>query len=139
MRPADEFFLMTFNSGTRLVPDLQHGRYGAYLKQALSDYTGRATRHPIVVDLLDREKLPLVAYTPPRLSTQAINFQEFGDVRLRLAVDRASGHVTGVTPLAGPYFPQEASTAAAWEWRFAPDLVSADGVDVTVRFQLRCE
>jgi hypothetical protein len=124
--------------GHALIPDLLAGPYGVYMKRSLLEYRGPASRNPVVVDLVDREKLPLVAYEPPRMPTIALSANVFGDVRLALSVDDVTGGVTGVAVVAGTALLHPAASEAAHRWRFAPGAVPTGRLAVTVRFGLQC-
>jgi hypothetical protein len=126
--------------GTSIVPDLLAGTYGDYLKQPLTGYTGPPIqREPSWVEVLERASLRLATYVEPVMPAIAISARVFGDVRLRITADPATGLITNVEPF-GPSPPLLAPSAVAAirNWRFAPATAPIGPVDVTVRFRLRC-
>lgn len=125
--------------GTTLVPFLRTGKYGEYLEKSLSSYTGPpAERNPSWVEIVDRASLKIVDYVEPVMNPIALSARVFGDVRISLRVDSASGAVTEARVLAGPPLLTTPAIDAVKQWRFAPGAASGDPVDVTVRFRLRC-
>jgi TonB family protein len=124
--------------GTSLVPTLLAGPYGPYLSRLLTGYTGPPAQLEAVGEVLDREGLRLVEYKPPRTPQIALSARIFGDVRLRLRVDDASGSVLEVVVVEGTPLLATAATAAVKAWRFVPGAAAPDGVVVTVRFRRPC-
>lgn len=146
--------------GTSLIPELISGKYEAafggwtcwdattrketpcvpnYLARTLRDYTGPPSqRGPLPVELVERESLGLATYVAPVLSPIAVSARVFGDVRLRITADPATGSVTNVESLTGSPLHVPAAIAAARTWRFATESTPREPIDVTLRFQLRC-
>ena len=123
-----------------LLTDLSASRFGPYFREALHEYAGPTARQQAVVEVVDRDALPLVDFAAPRMPIQALRAHEFGEVRLKLDVDRLTGQVTRVTLAEGGpiVFLVEAAFHAAWQWRFAPGAVTSGTVEVTIRFGRRC-
>ena len=125
--------------GTALVPFLRAGKYAEYLEPHLSKYTGPPTeREPSWSEIVDRASLNLVEYVEPVMQPIAISARMFGDVRVRLRADAASGAVTNVEALSGSPLLVPSALEAIRKWRFAPGAAPADTLDVTVRFRQRC-
>jgi Asp-tRNA(Asn)/Glu-tRNA(Gln) amidotransferase A subunit family amidase len=125
--------------GTALVSALRESRYGSYLSVRLYGYTGPRVDPGPHPEILDRAKLPLIHGTTPVFPVIALSARIFGDVRLRLALDPASGQVTGVTVVDGKPFIRDASVDAVKQWRFDPAAGLPPVMDVTIRFQLDCD
>lgn len=145
--------------GLALLPELVSGKYNAalpdrcwdatarkdtacvpnYLGWQLRGYTGPpAHRGPLPLELLERESLGLITYVPPVMPQIAISARVFGDVRLRLAVDRQTGLVTNAEAVSGSSLHVPSALTAARAWRFDPKAAPADPVEVTLRFEVRC-
>jgi len=125
--------------GTALVPFMRAGKYAEYLERNLSKYTGPPTeREPSWSEIVDRASLNLVEYVEPVMQPIAISARMFGDVRVRLRADAASGAVTNAEALSGSPLLVPSALEAIRKWRFAPGAAPADTLDVTVRFRQRC-
>lgn len=124
-------------AGTALVPYLRSGRFAAVLSpQAFENYSP-ARRSPVPPELLERDALPLEAYQPPTYPPIAWSAGVAGDVRLRLRVS-PEGEVTGVQVLKSIPLLNDAAVKAARAWKFKPQSLAAENVEVTLRFQKRC-
>ena len=126
--------------GTTIVPDLLAGRYAEYLKPTLTGYTGPpAQREASWVEVIDRASLKLDEYVEPVMPAIAKSARVFGDVRIKLRADAATGAVSDAEVLPGTQpLLRDAALAAVRRWRFAAGAAPDDPVVVTVRFQLRC-
>lgn len=145
--------------GMALLPELVSGKYNAalpdrcwdatvgkatpcvpnYLAWQLRGYTGPpAHRGPLPLELVGRESLGLITYVPPVMPKIAISARVFGDVRLRLAVDRETGLVTNAEAVSGSPLHVPSALTAARAWRFDPKTAPADPIEVTLRFEVRC-
>jgi TonB family protein len=146
------FDRLTTTLGTALVPELISGKYQApfgsrcgdhecdnYLAWLLQGYTeAPQPRDPGVVTLLDADALHLTRYVSPKMSPLAFQARISGDVRLRIFVDLQTGLVRNVEALSGHPLLQQEAVKAAQSWQFAPDALSGDSVEATLRFELRC-
>jgi TonB family protein len=110
-----------------------------YLSWRLDGYTGPpAQRGVLPADVLERSELKLAEYVAAPVPAIALSARVTGDVRVRLAAERATGVVTSVEALSGSPLLQPAAVAAVRRWRFAPGAAPSAPVEVTFRFSLRC-
>jgi len=125
--------------GTSIVPELLVGKYAIYLKRRLAGYTGPpAEWEPQWVEVVERPSLNLAMYVQPVMPAIAISARVFGDVRLKITAEPASGLVIQVDALAGPPLLVPPAVGAIRAWRFAPGAAPVGPLDVTIRFRLRC-
>ena len=130
--------------GTSLVPELISTKYAAAfgdgLAKRLKDYTGPPVeRQPRFVKVVERDALPFTRFVMPQMPQIALSARVFGDVRLRLTVDPNSGVVTAVDVVTPPKpFLTDAAVGAARIWRFDPDKLPREPIEVTVRFGIEC-
>lgn len=126
--------------GTSIVPELLAGKYAPYLTPRLTGYAGPPTQlEPSWVEVVERSSLNLATYVEPVMPQMAISARVFGDVRLRIIAEPATGLIAQVEPLgASPPLLAPSALAAVRGWRFAPGAAPAGPLDVTVRFRLRC-
>jgi TonB family protein len=61
-----------------------------------------------------------------------------GRVELQLTVQPETGQVNGVTVVSGHPLLTPAAANAAKQWRFIPDSVPSEMVNVTLDFTIRC-
>jgi hypothetical protein len=127
--------------GTAVVPDLLSDRFEAFLGSTfgsrLKDYSGPPSRELLPAELLERDQLKFDAYVPVPMFQLALAARIFGDVRLALTVDRATGAVTAVQPVSEIPVLTAYAAPLVRGWRFTPESLT-DRVEVTLRFQLRC-
>jgi hypothetical protein len=126
--------------GTAIVPDLRSRyEFDAPTAAALARYSGRPTTRLLPAELLERDSLTFETYVPAEFPASALSAHIFGDVHLRLTVDRETGAVTHVEET-GRALPVDNAAAidAARRWKFVPQSLTGDRVDVTLRFQPRC-
>lgn len=139
--------------GTRAVSELISGKYqaayagakcgnqecGNYLAWQLKGYI-EAPREisPSVVTLQEANSLPFTHFVLPVMPWIALVARVSGDVRLRIFVDHQTGSVTNVQPIAGAPALTKAAVDAAQSWRFAPESMTGEPFEVTVRFELKC-
>ena len=139
--------------GTKLVPELVSGKYQTayaggkcgdqdcdnYLAWQLKGYTAaRQPYDPYVVTLLDADSLHLDKYVSPVMPQIAKTAHVYGDVRLRIFLDPATGTIRNVEAVSGPPILLRASIEAARSWQFAPRASSGEPLEATLRFELRC-
>jgi TonB family protein len=130
--------------GTSLVPELISTKYAAAfgddLAKRLKDYKGPpAERQPRFVKVVERDSLPFTRFVMPQMPQIALSARVFGDVRLRLTIDPNSGVVTAVDVVTPPKpFLTDAAVGAARIWRFDPDKLPREPIEVTVRFGIEC-
>jgi TonB family protein len=144
--------------GTAAAADLVAGRYDGAFRDMCWDESGKRTgcspgfwtqilggytgppehRGPLPGELVDEASWQFVHYVPPVFPPIALSARVFGDVRLRLQVDRATGSVTQAAVIAGNALLNDAALTAARQWQFVPGTNPADPFDVSLRFQLRC-
>lgn len=139
--------------GTELVPELMSGRYQAayvgsrcgdhdcdnFLAWQLRGYADAPKPYdPGVANLLDAAALPLTKYVAPTMSPLAKLARIHGDVRLHIVVDPQTGLVTNVEAVSGHPLLAEESIKAAQSWQFAPETLSREPIEVTLRFELQC-
>jgi len=129
--------------GTALLPELRSKKYAAAfgdeLLEVLKGYTGPPTERELLpAEVLERDTLPLVAFVAPKYPPIALSARISGDLRLRLSVDTQTGAVTQVERLSGERLLEDAVVQAVRSWKFDPARVSAEPIEVTVRFQIRC-
>jgi protein TonB len=128
-RPAREAL------GTALVPALLRGQYAPLLTPMLTGYAGPpARREPDFVEVVGREALVLDSYVEPVMPQIAKSARVFGDVRVALAVDPATGRITTAAILKSVPLLDQAALDALRQWRFRTSAIPADPVAVTVRF-----
>ena len=144
--------------GDRALPELVSGKYqaayadwpcsdvpgkdcrGNYLAWYLRDYRGApASRDLLPPELVEAAKLKFLRYAPPTYPQIALAGHITGDVRLRLTVDRQSGIVVRSEVLSGHDLLAPAAVKAASSWQLEPGSASSGTVDVTLRFQPRCQ
>jgi TonB family protein len=130
--------------GTSLVPELISTKYAAAfgdeLAKRLKDYKGPPVeRQPRFGTVVERDSLPFTRVVMPQIPQIALSARVFGDVHLRLTVDPNSGVVTAVH-VATPPKPllADAAVGAARIWRFDPDKLPREPIEVTVRFGIEC-
>jgi TonB family protein len=146
------FDRLTPELGTELLPELISGKYQTayadsrcgdhecdnYLAWLLQGYTEAPQPHdPGLVILLDGDTLHFTKYVSPTMNPLAMMARISGDVRLRILVD-PQGLVRNVEALSGHPLLQQDAIKAAQSWQFAPDALSGDSVEATLRFELRC-
>jgi TonB family protein len=129
--------------GTSLAPLLLSGTYAElvpdYLAKGLKTYQGPpAFRGGFVVELIERETLPLTRYVGPVYPQIAQSARVSGDVRLRLTLDSATGAVADIETLANKPLLTDAAIQAARQWVFDPAKAPREPVEVTLRFHVRC-
>lgn len=143
--------------GTTVVPDLVGGRYEAAFRDAcwdgrravpchpnyfawrLEGYAGPpAERGPRPVELVDHASWQFSGYVAPVFPPIALAARLFGDVRLRLVVDRATGAVTAAEVVEGRPLLDASALTAARQWRFVAGTTPPEPFEVTLRFQHRC-
>ena len=128
--------------GTAVVEDVVSGRFATVMDvtftKPLIGYAGPPSRELLPAELLEQADLTFDTYVPVRLAPIALTARTLGDLHLRLSVDRATGAVTDVKALSGHALLRMIAEPTVRRWRFAPASLSADVVDVTLRFQPRC-
>jgi TonB family protein len=128
--------------GVMVLPELRSQKYatafGDRLAAALREYTGPPAQREPVPEVLGRDALPLVTYVAPKYPPIAMDARIFGDVRLRVYVDPASGAVTNVEKVSDKPILSDAAIAAVRGWKFDVARPVTHPVDVTVRFELEC-
>ena len=104
----------------------------------LEGYSGPPSRVVLPADLLEREQLKFETYVPVPIPPIAMAARLFGDVRLALTLDRITGAVTETQAVSGPSLLSKHAAAIAGGWRFVPASLTADRIEITLRFQPRC-
>jgi hypothetical protein len=128
--------------GTAVVPDLLSERFetflGSMFTSRLKDYSGPPSQVVLPADLLEREQLTFETYVPVSVPLIAMVARVFGDVRLALTLDRITGAVTEVQAVSGPALLSEHAASIVRGWRFAPASLTGDHLEISLRFQHRC-
>jgi hypothetical protein len=139
--------------GTRLVPELVSGKYQTayagskcgdqdcdnYLGWQLRGYTGAPQPPgPFVGTLLGADSLHFAKYVSPIMPRIALIAHVSGDVHLLILADPQTGVVTRVQTVSGPPLLTGAAVKAAQSWQFAPQTLSGQPLEVTLRFELKC-
>jgi hypothetical protein len=128
--------------GLAVIPEIESGRYRAVIHlRATNELTIDAAKRHLELkpeaELLERASLRFESYRPANIPAIGVSARVFGDVRLKLAVDRETGRVTDVTVLSGVPLLSIGAAETAGSWRFTPDSLTSDRIDVTLRFQKR--
>ena len=143
--------------GDTALPELVSGKYqsafadwlcsdlpgkdcqGNYLAWYLRGYRGApASRALLPPELVDAARLRFAKYSPPNYPQIALTAHVTGDVRLRLTVDPETGIVVHTEVLSGHALLSAAAAKAAAGWQFDRAAVPRGGIDVTLRFEMRC-
>jgi hypothetical protein len=139
--------------GTKLVPELISGKYQTafadskcgdqdcdnYLAWRLKGYTeAPQPTDPSVVTLEEADSRHFTNFVSPVMPRIALIAHISGDVRLRILADPQTGLVTNVQTISGSPLLANAAVRAAQSWRFARESVSAQPIEVTLRFELKC-
>ncbi|MFZ0637546.1 MAG: energy transducer TonB [Candidatus Acidiferrales bacterium] len=139
--------------GTKLVPELISGKYQTayagskcgnqdcdnYLAWRLTGYTEAPQPiEPFVVTLLEAFSLHFTKYVSPIMPRLALVAHISGDVRLLILADPETGIVKSVQTVSGPLLLTNAAVTAAQSWQFAPQTLSGQPLEVTLRFELKC-
>ena len=139
--------------GTKLVPELISGKYQIayadskcgdqdcdnYLAWQLRGYTGAPRPpDPFVGNLLEADSLHFAKYVSPIMPRIALIAHVSGDVQLLILADQQTGVVTSVQTVSGPPLLTGAAVKAAQSWQFAPQTLSGQPLEVTLRFELKC-
>jgi TonB family protein len=110
-----------------------------FWSQWLGDYAGPPKQvGPLPVELRDRDSFKFLLYAAPVFPSIALSARVFGDVRLRLAVDRETGAVTDVTLVDGHPLLDAAAISAAREWRFVASTTPLEPFEVSIHFDAKC-
>jgi TonB family protein len=143
-------------AGNRLVPELVAGRYDFGLaaavkgniddwrnpsfKKLLEDYRGpvRISDANDVPRLLNPDQYQFTRYVAPAYPPLARLARVEGKVELRLSVDHATGDVNAVAVVSGHPLLKDSAVAAAEQWRFVPNFVTAETVNLTLDYSIRC-
>ncbi len=119
------------NSRTRCTP--------AFWRQLLGHYTGPPEqRGPLPPELLERDSFKFARYIEPEFPRIALSARIFGDVKMRLTVERETGAVVNVALLDGRPLLNTAAITAAWQWLFVAGTTPPEPFDVTVHFEEKC-
>jgi TonB family protein len=153
-REEDEAALQ--GAGEKLVPELISGLYDSGLRLAVTGNVGTwnspnfrsilATyRGPVnardarpVPELLNERAYQFSRSEPPIYPPLALQARIQGRVELQLTVQPETGQVNGVTVVSGHPLLTPAAANAAKQWRFIPDSVPSEMVNVTLDFTIRC-
>jgi TonB family protein len=153
-RDEDEAALES--AGEKLVPELISGLYDSGLRLAVAGNVG-TSRSPSfqsllaayrglvkpgndrpVPELLNGQAYQFGRYEPPIFPPLALQARIQGHVELQLMVQLDTGRVSGVTVVSGHPLLTPAAVDAAKQWRFIPDSIPSEVMNVTVDFAIRC-
>lgn len=144
------------SAGEKLVPELISDLYDAGLRLAVAGNvgTGRSPtfrsllatyRGPVkpgddrpVPELLNGQAYQFSKYAPPIFPPLPLQARIQGHVDLQLTVQPETGQVNGVTVVSGHPLLTPAAVDAAKQWRFIPNSVQSEMVNVTLDFAIRC-
>ncbi len=142
------------NEGAKFVPQLISGRYDAGLEAALhgifpgsgstsfrdllKDYSGPVKKEDNVPQLLNADRYHFSYFSAPRYPPLGRRARIEGTVELRLKVDTATGEVLKVKLVSGHPVLKDSAIRAAERWRFVPNSVVSQTVNVVMKFTLRC-
>jgi len=153
---ADDLALQ--RAGEKLAPELISGRFDVGLAAAVKGGVG-AWHSPSFRSLLADYRGPVSAvesrasYVPQLVNAQAYRFSHFvapsyprlamqarikGKVELRLALEPATGKVSGAQAVSGHPLLKQSAIDAAKQWRFEPNSINSETLSLTLDFAFRC-
>jgi hypothetical protein len=122
----------------RVISDLQSGRFHAGLNELNGPFFVIPGDAFPMATLLDQGELKFDKYEVVPMPELALDRHITGDVHLRVTVQRALGVVSDVAVVSGDPVLVAAATAPVRQWRFTPDSVTADQIDIRLRFSSPC-
>ncbi len=155
---ADDIFHVLQRAGDKLAPGLISGRYDRGLAAAVRGNVGswrspsfrflsESYRGPVsagearrsyVAELMNANAYHFIDSVPPIYPRPAMLARITGRVDLRLTLEPATGAVLGASAVSGHGLLTRNATDAAKQWRFTPESIHAETLNVTFNFGLRC-
>jgi len=156
---GEEVDLALQRAGERLVPELTSGRYDIGLAAAvkgnvgtwknpsfrslLASYRGpipeAETKASLVPQLLNAGAYRFSHFVAPKYAALAMQARIRGKVALHLTVRSATGEVHSASIVSGHPLLTPSAVEAARQWRFEPNSVSSETVNVIIEYDLRCQ
>lgn len=151
---AEEVALQS--AGQKLVPELISGRYDSGLRLAvagnvgtwrspsfqslLADYAGPVNPKEArpAPELINAQAYRFSKYVPAVFPSLALQARIQGRVDLQLTVEASTGQVNSVIAVSGHPLLTPSAMDVARQWRFVPNSVSSERVNVTLDYTIRC-
>jgi hypothetical protein len=155
---SEEEDLVLQRAGEKLVPELISGRYDAGLTAAVNGFA-ETPRSASFRSLLANYRGPTLAadpggtYVPRLLNPGAYQFSRFvapeypppainlrieDKVELLLTLEPATGEVLDAHAVSGNLLLKSSAVDAAKQWRFKPESIDGETLNVTLQYALRC-